>query len=162
MVFCTDCTEKRFFVHSDGVADGMDHFENFDEKPRVDNGDYDSGVNGIIAAGNIESEVELKFCSGGVDLDTPFFIGSISKQFAGVLALRHIPHLLESDVTTLLGEEEFTSLINSRWEAEKSWDGLTLKHLARTTIRDLLTNSSKIDYRSGEDLGGYKKDSNQG
>jgi CubicO group peptidase (beta-lactamase class C family) len=63
---------------------------------------------------------------------------------------------LESDVTTLLGEEEFTSLINSRWEAEKSWDGLTLKHLVGTTVRDLLTNSSKIDYRSGENLSGYK------
>jgi hypothetical protein len=68
MVFCTGCTERGFFVYSGGVVDGMDHFENFDEKTRVDNGDYDSGVNGIIAAGNIESEVELKFCSGGVDL----------------------------------------------------------------------------------------------
>jgi hypothetical protein len=26
-------------------------------------------------------------------MDTPFFIGSISKQFCGVLALKHIPHL---------------------------------------------------------------------
>lgn len=42
-------------------------------------------VHGIVAVQNVEHKVKLKICSKGIDLDTPFFIGSISKQFTAVL-----------------------------------------------------------------------------
>ncbi|MDR0715370.1 MAG: hypothetical protein LBF25_01115 [Puniceicoccales bacterium] len=77
-------------------------------------------INGIIAVkNNTASAIKVKFNSPGVNLDTPFFVGSISKQFCGVLALKHIPHLLNTDVTTLLSEEEFVALLRAMPECER-------------------------------------------
>jgi CubicO group peptidase (beta-lactamase class C family) len=113
---------------------------------------------GIIAVKDFGSEIKLKFCSAGIDLDTPFFIGSISKQFTGVLVLKHIKHLLKTDITTLLTESDFMSVINALPELEKNmlWSKLKLKHLVGITVEQLLTHSSKIDYCSRKNLDGYK------
>jgi hypothetical protein len=113
---------------------------------------------GVVAAKDSSSEIRLKLRSIGIGLDTQFFIGSISKQFTGVLVLRHIKHLLKTDITTLLVEDDFASLINALPELEKSmfWSKLKLKHLTRVTVEQLLTHSSKIDYCSGKDLNDYK------
>jgi CubicO group peptidase (beta-lactamase class C family) len=74
------------------------------------------------------------------------------------LVLRHIKHLLKTDVTTLLAESDFISLINALPELEKNmlWPKLKLKHLVGITVEQLLTHLSKIDYCSGKDLDGYK------
>ena len=112
----------------------------------------------IIAVKKSGSEIELKTQSIGINLDTPFFIGSISKQFTGVLALRHIKHLLKTDITTLLTENDFISLINALPELEKNmlYPSLKLKHLAGVTVEQLLTHFSKIDYCSGKNLDGHR------
>jgi CubicO group peptidase (beta-lactamase class C family) len=113
---------------------------------------------GIVAVKNSDSGMKVKLSSAGVDLDTPFFIGSISKQFTGVLVLRHIKHLLKTDITTLLTKDDFASLIEALPELEKNmlWPKLKLKHLTRVTVKQLLTHSSKIDYCSGKNLDGHK------
>jgi hypothetical protein len=113
---------------------------------------------GIVAIKDSSSEIRLKLRSTGIDLDTPFFIGSISKQFTGVLALRYIKHLLKTDITTLLVQNDFASLIDALSELEKImlWPELKLKHLTEVTVEQLLTHSSKIDYCSGKNLDEYK------
>jgi CubicO group peptidase (beta-lactamase class C family) len=113
---------------------------------------------GIVAVKNSGSKIKLKFRSINIDLDTPFFIGSISKQFTGVLVLRHIKHLLKTDIATLLRENNFISLINALPELEKNmlWSKLQLKHLAGVAVEQLLTHFSKIDYCSGKNLDGHK------
>jgi CubicO group peptidase (beta-lactamase class C family) len=116
-----------------------------------------AGINGIIAFGEGDSDIEVESCADGIDLGTPFLIGSVSKQFTGFLALRHLGDFFETDITTLLTEDEFQSLIGGLSECVRSflWPELRLEHLAGVTVENLLTHYSRINYGTGEKLTGF-------
>jgi CubicO group peptidase (beta-lactamase class C family) len=115
------------------------------------------GVTGLVACKSANQCAESKVCSTGIDLDTPFLIGSVSKQFTAILAIKHLAPLLDTEVIALLTEDEFQIILKDLQDTEQPfWPQLKLKDLKGTTIRDLLTHSAKIDYATGALSSGYK------
>jgi hypothetical protein len=81
--------------------------------------DRKANINGIIAVKKGDSDIKLKSRADGIDPDTPFIIESVSKQFTGVFTLKYLEPVFETDVTTLLTEDEFRSLIDGLSEPGK-------------------------------------------
>jgi CubicO group peptidase (beta-lactamase class C family) len=79
-------------------------------------------TNGIIA-----TKDKIIHCSNGVDIDTPFLIGSVSKQFAGVLVLKHLPNSLDVDIENYIKDNSFKGI----------------------TLRKLLTHTSGLNGKTG-------------
>jgi CubicO group peptidase (beta-lactamase class C family) len=71
-----------------------------------------------------------------VNLDTPFFIGSISKQVTAVLALKYLTGRLDSDVKKFLKEKAYYRLHGC-------------------TVRQLLHHTSGVDFKTGKRRIGY-------
>lgn len=120
--------------------------------------DATENINGIVAVKDDCSDVLVKYGAPGIDLDTPFLIGSLTKQFTGILAFQHLGEVIDRDVGELLDEEEFQSLLSDRaeWEKNSLWPELTLSHLSGVTVKQLLHHRSKIDYFTGESLDEYR------
>jgi CubicO group peptidase (beta-lactamase class C family) len=125
-------------------------------KTEQDAGEIGKHVNWIIAVENADQSIKLKNCSKEIDLDTPFFIGSVSKQMTAILAIKHLD--LNSDVTTLITEDEFQAILMDLQKTESTpfWSQLKLSKLKGTTIRDLLMHSVKIDYATGAQINQHK------
>jgi hypothetical protein len=114
-------------------------------------------VTGVVACKSANQCAELKVCSTDIDLDTTFLIGSVSKQFTAILAIKHLAPLLDTEVIVLLMDDEFWNILKDLRRTEQPfWSQLKLKDLKGTTIRDLLMHSAKIDYATGAPSSGYK------
>jgi hypothetical protein len=84
-------------------------------------GKKEKNINEIIAVKKGNYDIEVKSQTDGIDLDTPFMIGSITRQFAGVLALKYLKSVLAIDVTTLLTGEQFRALIGRLSDNCNKW-----------------------------------------
>ncbi|MDR0595618.1 MAG: beta-lactamase family protein [Puniceicoccales bacterium] len=117
-----------------------------------------SEVEGIVAVKDADQSVKLKFCSKGIDLNTPFLIGSVSKQFTAILAIKHLKTLFNTEIITLITDDEFQAILKNLQETEviPFWPQLKLQTLKGTTIHDLLMHSATIDYATGERINRYK------
>jgi CubicO group peptidase (beta-lactamase class C family) len=114
-------------------------------------------VNGLVAYKSANQCAELKVRSTDMDLDTPFLIGSVSKQFTAILAIKHLAPLLDTEVIALLTDDEFRNILKDLQRTEQPfWPQLKLKDLKGTTIRNILMHYAKVDYATGAPSIGYK------
>jgi CubicO group peptidase (beta-lactamase class C family) len=86
----------------------------------------------IVASGE-----KIARANSSVDLNTSFFIGSVSKQITAVLALKYLPAVLDTNVTKIL---------TSPWYS----------FLRGVTVRQLLHHMSGIDFKTFEKHAEYK------
>jgi CubicO group peptidase (beta-lactamase class C family) len=93
--------------------------------------------------------IHVKTSGRGFSLDTPFLIGSLTKQFTGVLCLEHLANLLDTNITTLMTEQDFKSVLKSMPDVDL-WEPLGFYHFKGITVKQLLTHSTGLDYSTGE------------
>jgi CubicO group peptidase (beta-lactamase class C family) len=99
--------------------------------------------------------MRVKTSGRGLGLDTPFLIGSLTKQFTGVLCLKHLSSLLDADVTTRMMEQDFESVFQSVSDVDL-WEPLNFFHFKGVTVKQLLTHSAALDYNTGEKVAKFK------
>ncbi|MDR1365550.1 MAG: beta-lactamase family protein [Holosporales bacterium] len=90
----------------------------------------------VCKASIVATNDKLVYAKLGIDLDTPFFIGSISKQVTAVLALQYLTGRLDSDIKEFLKEKIYHNLHGC-------------------TVRQLLHHTSGIDFKTGKRHVGY-------
>lgn len=99
--------------------------------------------------------IHVKTSGRGFSLDTPFLIGSLTKQFTGVVCLEHLANLLDANITTLMTEQDFESVLKSIPDGDL-WEPLDFYHFRGITVKQLLTHSTGLDYNTGEKVAAFK------
>jgi CubicO group peptidase (beta-lactamase class C family) len=99
--------------------------------------------------------IRVKTSGRGLSLDTPFLIGSLTKQFTGVLCLEHLANFLDTDITTLMTEQDFESVLKGMPDVDL-WAKLSFCHFRGVTAKQLLTHSTGFDYNTGEKIAKFK------
>jgi CubicO group peptidase (beta-lactamase class C family) len=99
--------------------------------------------------------IHVKTNGRGLRLDTPFLIGSLTKQFTGVLCLEYLANFLDTEITTLMIERDFESVLKSVPDVDL-WKKLEFCHFKGVTVKQLLTHSTEFDYSTGEKIAKFK------
>jgi CubicO group peptidase (beta-lactamase class C family) len=99
--------------------------------------------------------IHVKTSGRDLSLDTPFLIGSLTKQFTGVLCLEHLANLLDTDITTLITEQDFESVLKGMPDVDL-WENSGFCHFRGVTTKQLLMHSTGFDYDTGEKIAKFK------
>jgi CubicO group peptidase (beta-lactamase class C family) len=110
---------------------------------------------GIVAIKRGNSDPEIRGATPGIDLDTPFCMGSVGKQICGVLALRCLGKRLDATVSEFLIDDDIVKLKNEMPKDQNINAELMLSHLNKISIRQLLTHTAPIDYCSLAQINGH-------